>query len=55
METMHFHIAHTNLFLGQLCFSFGGHNEKFDTKEKLSWGRLNCMPGYNFRYVVQFR
>ena len=41
--------------LGQLCFAFGGHHEQFDTKEKLTWGRLNCMPGYNFGYVVQFR
>ena len=24
METMHFHIAQTNLFLGQLCFAFRG-------------------------------
>ena len=37
METMHFHIAHTNLFLGQLCFAFGGYNEQFGTDEKLSW------------------
>ena len=38
METMHFHIFHTNLFLGQLCFVFGGPNEQFGTHEKLTWG-----------------
>ena len=38
METMHFLIAHTNLFLGQLCFAFGGHNEQFGTNEKLTLG-----------------
>ena len=38
METMHFHIANTNLFLGQLCFAFGGPIEQFGTHEKLTWG-----------------
>ena len=57
METMHLHIAHTNLFLGQFCFAFWGHNEQFGTNKKLAWvqGRLNWMPGYTFRYVFQFR
>ena len=38
METMHFHIAHTNSFLGQLCFAFRGHNEQSGTIEKLPGG-----------------
>ena len=52
METMHFHIAHTNLFLGQLCFAFWGHNVQFGTNEKFgAQGRLNWMPWYKFRHV----
>ena len=38
METMNFYIAHTNLFLGRLCFAFGGPNGYFGTHEKLTWG-----------------
>ena len=33
IETMHYHIAHTN-FLGQLRFAFRGLNEQFGTHEK---------------------
>ena len=38
METMHFHIAKTNLFLGQLCFKFWGHNEQCGINERLAVG-----------------
>ena len=38
METMHFHIAHTNVFLEQLRFAFRGPNEQVGTSEKLSLG-----------------
>ena len=38
METMYFHIAHTNLFLGQLCFAYRDHNEQFGTIEKFTGG-----------------
>ena len=39
MESMDFHIAHTNI-LGQLRsqLRLGVHNEQFGTHEKLSWG-----------------
>ena len=38
METMHFHISHISLYLGQLCFVFGGPNEQFGTHETSTWG-----------------
>ena len=38
METMHFPIGQTNLFLGQLCFAFWAPNKQFGFHEKLSWG-----------------
>ena len=47
METMHFHIFHTNLYLGQLCFEFGGPYEQFGTHEKLTRackvGLIGCL------------
>ena len=42
METMHFHIAHTKMFLEQLEVFVshsraGGSNENYGTHEQLSW------------------
>ena len=37
METMHFHIGHTNLFLGQFFSHLGAPNKQFGTHYKLSW------------------
>ena len=48
METMHFHIAHNNLFLGHLRFAFWGPNKQFGTHENCPGGMqgsLNWMPG----------
>ena len=33
MKTVHFYIAQTGLFLGQLVFAFGGHDKQFGTHE----------------------
>ena len=46
METMHFHIAQTGLFLRELCFTFydlGGPDEQFGTHEKLLWGAIHYL------------
>ena len=38
IENMHFHIAHTNIFLDKFVLHSEGLNEQFGTHEKLSWG-----------------
>ena len=38
METMHFHIAKTNVLWTTSFHIQGGPNEQFGTHEKLSWG-----------------
>ena len=63
METMHFHIAHTNFFEDIFVSHSRGPNEQFGTHEKLSggggggvegWvqGNQNWMPGYTSRYLA---
>ena len=49
-ETIHFHIAHTNVCLRTTLFCMqGGLSEQFGPQEKLSLvgvhGKLNWMPG----------
>ena len=48
METMHFHIAQTNIFWGTKYFCKGGGvgapNEHYGTHKKLSWGK-GCKVG----------
>ena len=60
METMHFHIAQTNVFFEDNFVShLGGPNEQFGTHEKLSRGgggvqcRLNYTPGYYLWHLWQ--
>ena len=36
MATMHFHIAQTGLFLGNIFMDLGGSRKQFGTDEKLS-------------------
>ena len=38
MATMHFHIAQTGLFLGNVFSHSRDPREQFSTREKLSWG-----------------
>ena len=49
IETMHFYIAHTKIFLRTPSFRIQRPNKQFGTHEKLSWGlqgNLNWMQGY---------
>ena len=57
METMHFHIAQTNIFWGTKIFlHLGGPNEHHGTHEKLSWrckvGQISSRGNIRILYLL---